>query len=243
MKGGLAVVGAATAFALVHRAGRRWGATDEELTTPMPGDELVRDPKTRTMHAITIDAPPDAVWPWLVQMGYHRAGWYTYPWVDRYVWHIENPSADEVIEDLQTLAVGDVVPDGEPGTASYVVSEIDPPHTLVLRSTSHVPEPLRGTMWIDWTWAFSLTSDADGRTRLRVAVRATYGPWWARPLMEGLVVPSDFVMARSMLGGIRRRAEGRPSRMDRVDAARRLSDELAEDEPSATEPKSPLRSA
>jgi hypothetical protein len=95
-------------------------------------------------------------------------------------------------------------------------------------------------MWIDWTWAFSLRPDGERRTRLRVAVRATYGPWWARPLMEGLVVPSDFVMARSMLRGIRRRTEGRPSRMDRVDAARRLSDELAEDERSATEPKSPL---
>ncbi|HEX3300765.1 MAG TPA: SRPBCC family protein [Actinomycetota bacterium] len=228
MKGWIALGGAAAAFAVAHHAGSRWGATDEDLVSPMPGDHLVADPKTRTMHAITIDAPPEAVWPWLVQMGYHRAGWYTYRWVDRYVWHIENPSADTVIDDLQALAVGDVVPDGEPGTAFYVVNEIDPPHSLVLRSTSHVPEPLRGRMRIDWTWAFSLTLDGDGRTRLRVAVRATYGPWWARPLMEGLVVPSDFVMARSMLRGVRRRAEGRPSRGDRSDAARRLAAVVAE---------------
>jgi len=221
MKGWIAAGGAVAGFAALHRAGRRWGATDEELASPMPGDELVTAPKTRTVHAITIDAPPAAVWPWLVQMGYHRAGWYTYPWVDRYVWHIENPSADSVIDELQGLAVGDVVPDGEPGTAFYVVAEIDPPHALVLRSTSHVPEPLRGRMWIDWTWAFSLSPDGADRTRLRVAVRATYGPWWARPLMDGLVVPSDFVMARSMLRGIRRRAEDRPSRTDRADAARR----------------------
>ena len=240
MKGWIAAGGAVAGFAALHRAGRRWGATDDELASRMPGDELVTDPKTRTMHAITIDAPPADVWPWLVQMGYHRAGWYTYPWVDRYVWHIENPSADTVIEELQHLVVGDIVPDGEPGTAFYVVEQIDPPHTLVLRSTSHVPEPLRGRMWIDWTWAFALTPDGTGGTRLRVAVRATYGPWWARPLMEGLVVPSDFVMARSMLRGIRRRAEGRPSRTDRIDAARRLRDALVEDERSATEPKSPL---
>jgi hypothetical protein len=144
MKGWIAAGGAVAGFAALHHAGSRWGATAEELVTPMPGDELVIDPKTRTMHAITIGAPPQDVWPWLVQMGYHRAGWYTYPWVDRYLWHIENPSADTVIDDLQTLTVGDVVPDGEPGTAYYVVAEIDPPHTLVLRSTTHVPEPLRG---------------------------------------------------------------------------------------------------
>lgn len=228
MKGWIAAAGAGVGFATLHRAGRRWGATNDELASPMPGDELVTDPKTRTMHATTIQAPPADVWPWIVQMGYHRAGWYTYPWVDRYLWHIENPSADTVIADLQALAVGDIVPDGEPGTAFYVVAEIDPPHTLVLRSTSHVPEPLRGRMWIDWTWAFCLTPDGQRRTRLRVGVRATYGPWWARPVMEGLVVPSDFVMARSMLHGLRRRVEGRPTRGDRADAARRGAPALGE---------------
>lgn len=232
MKGWIAAGALAAGYAGWHRAGRRWGATDEELGSPMPGDHLVPDPKTGTMHGITIDAPPEEVWPWIVQMGYHRAGWYTYPWVDRYVWHIDNPSADSVIDDMQTLEVGDIVPDGEPGTAFYVVTEIDPPHTLVLHSNTHVPEPLRGRMWIDWTWAFALARTADGRTRLRLAVRATYGPWWARLLMDGLVVPSDFVMARSMLHGVRRRAEGRLSRGDRSEAARRPH---AEDERSATD--------
>ena len=64
--------------------------------------------------------------------GLSRAGWYTYPWVDRYLWHIENPSAADVIPELQHLSVGDIVPDGEPGTAFYRVIVLEPSRTLVL---------------------------------------------------------------------------------------------------------------
>jgi hypothetical protein len=119
----------------------------------MAGDDIVPHAKGRTTHAITIDAAAEDVWPWLIQMGYHRAGWYTYPWVDRYVWHVDNPSAAQVIPELQHLSVGDIVPDGEPGTAFYRIAVSDPPHALVLHSTSHVPQPLRGSMTVDWTWA------------------------------------------------------------------------------------------
>ena len=96
------VLGAA-AYGPLHELGRRWGATSEEVARPMPGDEIVPHAQVQTTHAITIDAGPERVWPWLVQMGYHRAGWYTYPWVDRYLWHIENPSADEIIPCSKTL--------------------------------------------------------------------------------------------------------------------------------------------
>jgi hypothetical protein len=91
----------------------------------MPGDEIVREPFGKTMHALTIDAPPERVWPWLVQMGYHRGGWYTCPWVDRWIWHVDNPSADQIVDALQDLRVGDIVPDGEPGTADYVVEHLE----------------------------------------------------------------------------------------------------------------------
>jgi hypothetical protein len=93
---GAAVVLQAAAYGALHELGRRWGATSEEVARPMPGDEIVPHAQVQTTHAITIDAGPERVWPWLVQMGYHRAGWYTYPWVDRYLWHIENPSADQI---------------------------------------------------------------------------------------------------------------------------------------------------
>jgi hypothetical protein len=159
---------------------------------------------------------------WLVQMGYHRAGWYTYPWVDRYLWHISNPSAARIIPEFQNLSIDDIVPDGEPGTAFSRVAVIEAPHTLVLHSTSHVPEPLRGRMTVDWTWAYQLRQVDATTTRLALRVRATFQPWWVRLIYDGLIVPSDFIMAGSMLRGIARRAEGQPSDANLRDAERRL---------------------
>jgi hypothetical protein len=101
----------------------------------MAGDDIVSDAKGQTTHAITIDAGAEEVWPWLVQMGYHRAGWYTYPWVDRYLWHIDNPSAAQIVPELQHLSLGETVPDGEPGTAFYRVEVLDVRRRLVLHST------------------------------------------------------------------------------------------------------------
>jgi hypothetical protein len=211
----------AAVFLVLHELGRRWGATTDEVGRPMSGDDIVPHAKGRTTHAITIDAAAEDVCPWLVQMGFHRAGWYTYPWVDRYLWHIDNPSAAQVVPELQDLSVDDIVPDGEPGSAFYRVAVLDPPHALVLHSTSHVPQPLRGKMTVDWTWAYELREVDARTTRLLLRVRATFDPWWVRLIYDGMIVPSDFIMARSMLRGIARRAEGRPSRNDLDDAARR----------------------
>jgi hypothetical protein len=92
--------GGAVFFAL-YELGRRWRATPDEVRRPMAGDDIVSHAKGQTTHAITIDAAAEHVWPWLVQMGYHRAGWYTYPWVDRYLWRIDNPSAAQLIPELE----------------------------------------------------------------------------------------------------------------------------------------------
>jgi hypothetical protein len=216
-----AIAAGMTGFYALHELGQRWGATSDEIHGHMAGDDIVPFAKGQTTHAITINAATESVWPWLVQMGYHRAGWYTYPWVDRYLWHIDNPSAAQVVPELQDLSVGDVVPDGEPGTAFYRVAVLDPARTLVLHSTSHVPQPLRGRMTVDWSWAYELRPLGTTTTRLVLRVRATFAPWWVRLIYDGVIVPSDFIMARSMLRGIARRVEGRLSRADLDDDARR----------------------
>jgi hypothetical protein len=165
----------------------------------MPGDEIVAHAQVLTTNAITIDAGPERVWLRLVQMGYHRPGWYTYPWVDRHLWHIENPSGDEIVPCAPRPCCRRCGPDGEPGTAFYRVEVLEPTSLIVLHSTSHVPPQLKGRMSVDWTWTFERLPFGSMQTRLVLRVRGTFGPWWARLLYEGLIVPSDFVMARSML--------------------------------------------
>jgi hypothetical protein len=91
---------------LIRRRHLRWGATDAEVAAPMPGDELVPRSSFTATRAITIDAPPEAVWPWLVQLGDRRAGWYTYDLLD----NAGYPSADRILSEHQNLRVGDRVP-------------------------------------------------------------------------------------------------------------------------------------
>lgn len=189
----------------LRRLGRRSGATAREAWKALPGDEIVGDPMWQSTRAITIAVPPEQVWPWIVQMGYHRGGWYTPRWVDRWVWHIDNPSAEALLPDLQGLTVGDVVPDGEPGTAWYDVVELEPARHLVLYSTTHVPPALGRVMHVAWTWTFVLEPIPTG-TRLRLRARAR-GNVVAFLFWHLIVVPSDYVMAPAMLDGIRERAE------------------------------------
>lgn len=212
------ILGAAT-FGVLHELGRRWGATSDEVARDMPGDDIVPRARCRRRMGSRSTSDQSRCGPGSSRLGYHRAGWYTYPWVDRYLWRI--PSADQIVSALQDLVVGDIVPDGEPGTAFYRVDVLKPPSLMVLHSTSHVPQQLKDRMRLDWTWTFELRPVGSTRTRLLLRVRGTLEPLWARLVYEGLVVPSDFLMARSMLRGIARRAEGHLTWGDRRDAARR----------------------
>jgi hypothetical protein len=181
----------------------------------LPGDELVVRPQLRTDHAITIDAPPEEIWPWLTQMGWHLGGYYTPEWVDRLLFPQNWPSLHHLDPALiRDLEVGDTLPDGAPGTAWYVVTEVDAPHTLVLRSTTHLP-PGWGDRFgaeIDWTWSLRLTELSGRRTRLQSRVRGRTAPWWVTAIYLATIVPADYIMARGMLRGIKQRAESRPPR-------------------------------
>jgi hypothetical protein len=190
--------------------GRTYGATASERRRRLPGDELCTEPQATTTHAITIDAPPERVWPWLVQMGWGRAQWYTARWVDRLLFPANGPSADRIVAEWQDLRVGDRILDGPPeANCAFVVRTVEPNRHLVLHSREHLP-PGWGDRYhasIDWSWAFVLEPLPADRTRFILRSRLHLEPSWVRWVYLGAVVPADFVMAGQMLRGVRARAE------------------------------------
>lgn len=200
----------AVAYGGAQLMGRTSGSTRAERSRTFPGDDLVAHPTVVTDHAVTVDAPPGAVWPWLTQMGWHRAGWYTPRWVDLVFFPANRPSSETLEGTLvRDLSAGDTIPDGEPGTAFFVVEQASAPHLLVLHSTTHLPRSwqVRWGAGIDWTWTFVLAEPELGQTRIHLRVRARTWPWWLTLAYVGVLVPADAVMATGMLRGIRRRVE------------------------------------
>ena len=202
--------GLTAAYAGVQHLGRTWGATREERRRHLPGDDLVGGPKAQTTHAVTIAARPEAIWPWLVQMGWGRAGWYTYRWVDLLLFPANGPSATRLLPEHQRLAVGDHIPDGPPETGcSFTIRTLEPPSVLVLHSDSHLfgrLAELKGAS-MDWAWTWLLTADAHGDTRVVQRNNLRLTPRWLHLAYVATMVPCDFVMARSHLLGLKRRVE------------------------------------
>ncbi len=194
---GLATLGttAAGAYALFIRPWHlHWGATDEEVHQPMPGDDLVKHPLYEATRAITIKARPAEIWPWLVQMGTGRAGWYSYDWLENLLLPesavgsgISN--AERIIPEFQDLKVGGSIPLSP--TTGWTVAAIEPNQALVLRITMH---PLTGMpverndskpgAYLDGSWTFALHEFDGQTTRLIERVRADYRPrLWIAPLV------------------------------------------------------------
>lgn len=174
----------------------RWGATSDEVRRAIPGDSLVQDPFEVTTRAITINAWPAHVWPWLAQMGKGRGGLYSYDWLDRVFGVLDGPSSDTVIARFQTIRAGDTIPVG--GSPGWPVAIAWPNELLLLevhQSGAHV------------TWAFLLDPIPPTRTRLIMRVRARLPDTWQRPLLIAVLDPAEFLMVRRQLMGIRDRAE------------------------------------
>jgi hypothetical protein len=210
-------------YAALQRVGRTYGSTPAERRTALPGDELVRFPQVAVTHAATLPAPPEAVWPWLMQVGWGRGAWYTPRWVDRLLFPANGPSAETLLPEYSALAVGDFIPDGPPETeCGFVVVEVEPERHLVLHSTSHLPLSWRrrGIAGVDWTWAFVLTPVDDGRrTRLVFRWRGRTTPGWLTATFQALVVPADAVMSPGMLRGLAARVGRTGTAASRADGA------------------------
>jgi hypothetical protein len=187
---------------VVRRWHMRWGATDAEVAGEMPGDSIVPGANFNATRAITINAPPERVWPWIVQLGYGRAGFYTYDLVD----NAGEPSANRVVEEYQHLAVGDRIPmfhESDDLAIAYKVDAFEKNEWMVWVHRPHENETPDST----WTWRLHrLPGD---RTRLVTRMKQDYR--WETPRLAifnlVLMECGDFAMERRMLKGIKTRAE------------------------------------
>jgi hypothetical protein len=201
----LAVAIAAALYLVVYRPIQlRWGATSEEVTRWLPGDEIQPHPIFDATRAITIDRPPREVWPWLVQIGYHRAGWYSaLDWAD----NGGVPSADRIVPELQRLAVGDVLPVAARGDPLPFVPEISwrvvalEPDRLLLAASPSGRD----------SWVWILEPRGEQQTRLLWRMRNASYDWGSAFLGLQLATDlGDFVFVRNILLSMKERAEGRP---------------------------------
>ena len=180
----------------VRRWMNRWGATPADLTRVMAGDALLANPTYSGTTAILIAAPPEYIWPWLVQIGYQRGGLYSYDWLDRLFGYLDRPSATRILPDFQHLAVGDRIPLGR--GPSWPVAIVEPNRALVL--------DMRNMGGLDWVWQFGLYPIDDTRTQLVSRSRVRTRAMWAR-LLTHAIEPAGFLMTRRMLLGLKQRSE------------------------------------
>ena len=171
-----------------------WGSRPDEVSRKLPGDELLPRAGIVATRAITIDAPPAAIWPWLVQMGSGRGGVYTFDWIENLL-GLDMHSTRRILPQYQGVKVGDEFPLG-PGRPAMRVAVLDPERTFTLRFDDG-----------NWVWIFALSAE-DGHTRLISRNRiAAAGPWPARLFGMLVMEPGSLIMERKMLLGIKERAE------------------------------------
>jgi hypothetical protein len=187
---GAVVIMTAVYFGLVRRGLLRWGATASEVARPMPGDGILGAGASCTTRAITIGVPAHDVWPWLAQLGYGRAGWYSYDWLD----NDGQPSARRIHAEWQRLRPGDRIL-MMPGSG-FDVTEVEDGHYFTARAPDQT---------VSWCLAVEPAGQRSCRLISRWRVRWHVTPGSA--VWIALSEPGAFIMERRMLAGIKARAE------------------------------------
>jgi hypothetical protein len=193
--------------AVLRGCADRLGSAALDQTRSLPGDEIVQVADAQRTHAIDIEAPPARVWPWLVQMGCQRAGFYS---IDR----LDNagvPSADHIIPELEHIAVGDVIPARPTGTEGFVVLRVESERVLVLGFSPQLQPKSSKAHALPYvtSWSFVLEPIGSSATRLIVRVRGAHRPGRAlrARMMTPPVLAAHEIMERAQLSGLKRRVE------------------------------------
>jgi hypothetical protein len=179
-------------FAWLRQWQMTWGATAEEVSRYMTGDELLEHPALNATRAVEIKAPPEKVWPWLVQMGYKRAGLYSFGKLD----NGGMPSAERIIPEYQNLKVGDSI------FPLLKVVEMEPNKSMLWVFQE------RAGPWQNATWSWGLYKTDKGHTRLVSRLRQQYTFNSLQEIIGwGIIDPMEIFMMRTTLLGIKRRVE------------------------------------
>ena len=175
-----------------------WGSTASEVQRAMPGDELDPNPSFLSTRAITIDTSAEAIWPWLVQMGFNRAGFYGYDVIEGLGSERGMQSAEVILPEYQNPKPGDVLP-----------------ISIAAKTRFYAIEPFNYLIWSSgpgtggFTWAL-YPIDA---THTRLVSRIRWTPHWSQPgilALETLTEFTDHIAVRKILHGVKLRAEGKP---------------------------------
>lgn len=216
----------AVAGALAYRVFLRervldWGARPDEVARLLPGDEFLEAAEVVATRAITIDAPPSAIWPWLIQMGPGRGGVYTYDWIEN-LFGLDMHSADRIVPEWQSMEVGYTWrnPQGE----AMRVEVVDAERAIVLRAEDG-----------SWVWSFVLVPEGETTRFISRNRFVPKGGRIERLVGTYLMEPGSLVMERKMLLGFKSRAEG----LARERAAAGSQGEAIGPAPSAAAPAEP----
>jgi hypothetical protein len=174
----------------------RYGATDAEITAIFPGDELVPNPASFVNRAVTIQASPNEIYPWLLQLDAEKGGWYSYDWLETNLLRCPMTNADRIHPEWQNRQVGDLVRmcPGESGPPPFTVAQLHRNQAMVMGHQENGE-------WVDlYQFVIVPQDDDSSRLILRTRTMMTGGIW-------DIIHPGVFIMERGMLSGIKARAE------------------------------------
>ena len=195
----------------LRRWASRWGTTADESAKTWPGDELSPKATEVTTRAVTIDAPADGVWAWVIQLGQDRAGFYSYTWLEN-LFRCAMPSVEHIVPEWQDRTLGDIVwlarPDRYRGEARQKVIRIDRGRVLSLASPADWGRLVRRETSLGGTWTFILVPIDQRHTRLVVRSRGPEAPsYLGRLFWVTVFEPAHFIMERKMMLRIKALAE------------------------------------